>query len=99
MKLAIKVLFLLGLVLPITTYATVRHSYSTVRTRPHRTYHSSYVLRPYYGGGKHTVSHGGSYPGSVNSHHRNGHYQSPVTGTRTYGRHEYGTRRYNFNPR
>jgi hypothetical protein len=31
--------------------------------------------RPYYGGGKHTTSHGGSYPGSSGSSHRGGHYK------------------------
>jgi hypothetical protein len=44
--------------------------------------------RPYYGGGKHTASHGGSYPGSVSASHKYGHYRSPVTGTRTYGKHK-----------
>lgn len=29
--------------------------------------HSS-ASRPYYGGGRHTVSHGGSYPGATNAH-------------------------------
>ncbi|MDQ2835299.1 MAG: hypothetical protein M3Y50_16460, partial [Acidobacteriota bacterium] len=43
---------------------------------------------PFYGAGKHTDSHGGAYPGSVNSHHKDGHYQNPVNGTRTYGRHK-----------
>ncbi len=41
---------------------------------------------PYYGGGHHTKSHGGSYPGSTNSHHRNGHYRNYKT-VNTYGRH------------
>jgi len=27
---------------------------------------------PYYGGGHHTTSHGGSYPGSINAHHKGG---------------------------
>jgi len=44
--------------------------------------------RPYYGGGKHTESHGGTYRGSyAGSTHKNGHYTSP-NGTRRYGRHK-----------
>jgi hypothetical protein len=42
---------------------------------------------PYYGGGHHTTSHGGSYPGSINSHHKGGHYVNPNTNN-TYGRHK-----------
>jgi len=42
--------------------------------------------RPNYGGGKHTTSHGGSYPGSVNSHHKGGHYSNPSSSNR-YGTH------------
>ncbi len=33
--------------------------------------------RPFYDGQTHTESHGGSYPGSINSHHKDGHYLSP----------------------
>jgi len=47
----------------------------------------STASRPYYGGGHHTSSHGGSYPGSVNSHHKNGHYQNPKSHNR-YGVHK-----------
>jgi hypothetical protein len=49
---------------------------------------SSHASRPYYGGGKHTKSHGGQYPGSTNQHHKNGHYRSPVTGQDQYGKHK-----------
>lgn len=45
------------------------------------------TIRPVYSGQTHTVSHGGSYPGSVNSHHKNGHYLSPKF-TRVYGIHK-----------
>jgi uncharacterized membrane protein len=43
--------------------------------------------RPYYGGGHHTSSHGGSYSGSYGgSSHRGGHYRNPRTANH-YGRH------------
>lgn len=35
------------------------------------------TARPIYDGQTHTESHGGSYPGSINSHHKDGHYLSP----------------------
>lgn len=62
-------------------YRTGTHAktYSTVR-------HSS-ALRPYYGGGHHTVSHGGRYYGSTDPHHRNGHYENWRSGNR-YGVHK-----------
>jgi hypothetical protein len=41
-----------------------------------------------YGGGHHTVSHGGTYVGSSGgSSHRGGHYSNPATGN-TYGTHQ-----------
>lgn len=44
--------------------------------------------RVYYGGGHHTVSHGGHYTGSYSgSSHRGGHYSNPRTGNH-YGRHK-----------
>lgn len=48
--------------------------------------------RPYYGGGYHSTSHGGNYPGSVNSHHKGGHYQNYSSNNR-YGIHAIGRRR------
>jgi hypothetical protein len=42
--------------------------------------------RPYYGGGHHTSSHGGSYDTSSSSH-RGGHYTSQA-GSHRYGRHK-----------
>jgi hypothetical protein len=42
--------------------------------------------RAYYGGGHHTVSHGGTYRGGSGSSHRGGHYSNPRTGGH-YGRH------------
>jgi hypothetical protein len=58
------------------------HSSHSTRTN------SSHSSRPYYGGGKHTESHGGQFPGSTNEHHKNGHYRSPVTGQDQYGKHK-----------
>jgi hypothetical protein len=58
------------------------HSSHSTSTR------ASHSSRPYYGGGKHTESHGGKYPGSTNVHHKNGHYRSPVTGQDQYGKHK-----------
>jgi len=47
--------------------------------------HSS--ARPYYGGSKHSNSHGGHYQGQRNSHHKGGHYKNPKTHDR-YGKHK-----------
>jgi hypothetical protein len=57
-------------------------------TSSHPTSHSlrSSNARPYYGGGRHTSSHGGSY-GVTGSTHRSGHYTS-TTGSHHYGRHK-----------
>ncbi len=44
-------------------------------------------VRPVYDGQTHTESHGGTYPGSVNSHHKDGHYLSP-TYNHVYGIHK-----------
>lgn len=41
---------------------------------------------PYYGGGKHTNSHGGTYVGGKGSSHKGGHYKNAKT-RNTYGRH------------
>lgn len=43
--------------------------------------------RPYYGGGKHTSSHGGAYNGGQGSSHRGGTYSNPRSRDR-YGRHK-----------
>src|ERR1039457_4018337 len=60
---------------------TTPRSSSSTRT-------TSHSARPYYGGDKHTESHGGQYPGATNEHHKNGHYRSPVTGQDQYGKHK-----------
>jgi hypothetical protein len=43
--------------------------------------------RPYYAGGHHTVSHGGTYSGGNSKSHKGGHYKNPKTSNR-YGRHK-----------
>jgi len=62
-----------------------------VATRPVRPPRSSVPhsagRRPYYGGGHHTVAHGGNYPGATNAHHKNGHYSNWRTANR-YGVHQ-----------
>jgi len=47
----------------------------------------SYGGRVYYGGGKHSSSHGGYYAGGSGSSHRGGKYGNPSSGNR-YGRHK-----------
>ena len=46
--------------------------------------HSS---RPYYGGERHSKSHGGHYQGEQNAHHKGGHYKNPRTHDH-YGKHK-----------
>jgi hypothetical protein len=49
---------------------------------------ASFAQRPYYGGGTHTTSHGGTYTGGQGgSSHKGGTYTSP-TGSHQYGRHK-----------
>jgi hypothetical protein len=50
--------------------------------------HSPSAGRPYYGGGEHSESHGGSYPGATNPQsHKGGHYKNPNSNNR-YGIHK-----------
>ena len=56
----------------------------------HGTYQRSsprHSTGPNYGGGHHTVSHGGHYTGGSGSSHRGGHYVNPKTGNH-YGHHK-----------
>ena len=46
----------------------------------------SFLTRFYYGGGKHTTSHGGTYVGGSGSSHKGGHYIGPHG--HQYGRHK-----------
>jgi hypothetical protein len=67
-----------------TTHEThIPRSYSS----HHGTAHSSSANRPLYGGGHHTKSHGGSYPGETNANHKNGHYSNWRSANR-YGVHK-----------
>lgn len=43
--------------------------------------------RPYYGGGTHTTSHGGTYIGGNGSSHKGGTYSNPSSNNR-YGIHQ-----------
>jgi hypothetical protein len=43
--------------------------------------------RPHYGGGHHTESHGGAYPGGQGRSHKGGHYRNSRTANR-YGTHK-----------
>lgn len=45
------------------------------------------TARPIYSEPTHTTSHGGTYPGSTNSHHKNGTYANPNSNNR-YGVHK-----------
>jgi hypothetical protein len=54
---------------------------------PAPSFASSHGSRPYYGGGKHTASHGGKYSGGRGSSHKGGKYRSP-SGQHIYGRHK-----------
>jgi hypothetical protein len=62
--------------LPAAFAATHETGIDRVYTAYHRTAHSSSASRPLYGGGHHTKSHGGSYPGETNANHKNGHYSN-----------------------
>jgi hypothetical protein len=70
-----------------TAYASTPKYQTGTRARNYTTVRHSSATRPYYGGGRHTTSHGGSYPGETNSHHRNGHYQNWPSNNR-YGVHK-----------
>jgi hypothetical protein len=48
---------------------------------------SAHSTRPYYGGGHHTVSHGGHYVGGQGLSHRGGHYTNTKTANH-YGHHK-----------
>ena len=80
-------LFCFLLSLP-AAFATTHRTYSP---RPssshHNTARSSSAVRPNYGGGHHTTSHGGNYPGETNAHHKNGHYRNWRSANR-YGVHK-----------
>jgi hypothetical protein len=81
MKLLARFLAVLGMATLLGSPLYAQHSHSS-----HSSSHSS--SRPYYGGGKHTGSHGGHYSGgSGGSSHKGGHYQNPRTNNE-YGKHK-----------
>lgn len=69
----------------LVVFPAVSESRGVPRSLSARTTSAS---RPHYGGYKHTVSHGGKYPGETNDHHKHGKYRSPVTGQDQYGTHK-----------
>ncbi len=75
----IKVVMAFGLAAVLSTRSYSSHSYRTPRaTTP----------RLYYGGGKHTASHGGKYAGGASgASHKGGHYVNPRTANH-YGKHK-----------
>jgi len=100
-KQLVLVVTLLALCLPVFGQRAARSYHSTSSshathssvTRSHHSTGSGHTrdsssARPYYGGGHHTVSHGGHYQGETNSTtHKGGHYTNPNSGNR-YGRHK-----------
>jgi hypothetical protein len=88
MKRIAAMLALLGIILSLPpAYASTPKHPAETHSRTYSAARHSSASRPYYGGGKHTTSHGGQYPGATNSHHRNGHYQNWRTANR-YGVHK-----------
>jgi hypothetical protein len=94
MKPALLALLLCMLLVP-TVYASSTHR--THKPRTSSGYRSgtksspaprASASRPYYGGGHHTASHGGSYSGETNAHHNHGHYRNWKSANR-YGVHQY----------
>jgi hypothetical protein len=75
----------------LASLAASAATHGTYLSRPssahHDTVHSPSVSRPFYDGGHHTTSHGGSYPGETNANHKNGHYRN-WRSTNRYGVHK-----------
>lgn len=72
---------------PPAAYAGTPKYRTGTHAKTYSTARRSSASRLYYGGDKHTTSHGGQYPGATNAHHRNGHYQNWRTANR-YGVHK-----------
>ena len=77
---------------PDMRYKANKETYSNTYSPPRQTTtpaipSQTTTIRPVYDGQTHTESHGGTYPGSVNSHHKDGHYLSP-TYNHVYGIHK-----------
>lgn len=75
-----------ALLMALTLFVPCAFSSPRSSGHSHAYSRSSAGSRPYYGGGHHTSSHGGSY-GVSGSSHRGGHYTS-ATGSHHYGRHK-----------
>jgi hypothetical protein len=88
MKRFVAILALLCIMVSVpTAYAGAPKYRASTYARIHGAARHSSASRPYYGGGKHTTSHGGQYRGATNSHHKNGHYNNWRSGNR-YGVHK-----------
>lgn len=73
---------------PTSNYSTPSYSApSTSTTTSDYSTPSTTTSRPVYPGQTHTESHGGSYVGSTNSHHKNGIYVNPKSNN-SYGIHK-----------
>lgn len=66
---------------PDMRYKANKQTYSTPTSS------TTTTSRPKYSEPTHTSSHGGTYPGSTNSHHKNGTYKNPSSNNR-YGAHK-----------
>jgi hypothetical protein len=88
MKRIASMLALLCIMLPLlAAYASTPKHPTRTHTKSYSVARHSSASRPYYGGGKHTTSHGGQFSGATNFHHRSGHYENWRTGNR-YGVHK-----------
>ncbi len=75
---------------PDMRYSSNKQTYSTpstTTTTPSYSSPTTITSRPVYSGATHTTSHGGTYPGSTNSHHKNGTYANPSSNN-NYGIHK-----------
>jgi uncharacterized lipoprotein NlpE involved in copper resistance len=68
---------------PDMRYKANKQTYST----PAPTTTTTSTSRPIYSEPTHSSSHGGTYPGSTNSHHKDGTYANPSSNNR-YGVHK-----------
>ena len=87
-RITVTLILLCSIVPALTAYASSPRQ-TGVRARTYSAERSSSARsasRPYYGGGKHTASHGGTYRAGGSSH-KGGHYTSAI-GSHHYGRHK-----------
>jgi len=87
------VLLLFALLVPAASASSTHRTYKPRTSSGYRSGMKSSpaprasASRPYYGGGHHTASHGGSYSGETNAHHKRGHYRNWKSANR-YGVHK-----------